>query len=174
MEIQHWSENTLPKRLSELGFRFIRRRFKEEWNITRNDVSHALLVARTNFILFDGDKLIGWLGLEPDREFTNACIEKGYHGTRLLRLMVRHALSILPNASYFAFVPIWRTGSARAFIANGFCLNADPRVVVHAYPEGDIELVNLERIASPLATVSNATVKNQLDSIRRLQDGTLN
>lgn len=173
MEIQYWAVNTLPDKLCTAGLAFIRRRFKEDWGVTRDDVSYALLMGRRNLTLFDGDQLVGWLGLESDNEFTNACIERGYSGTRLLGMMIQEALVHLPKENYFAFVPVSRTGSARAFISNGFNFKSDSPIKVQAYPEGDIELVHLERLENTQTTAGSTAIGSQLDQMRRLKNGNI-
>lgn len=173
MELKYWAENTISDRLCNDGIQFIRSRFKEVWGITRNDVSYALLMKRINFTLFDGARLIGWLGIESDNEFTNACIENGYPGTSLLKMMLQEAIKSLPKDRYFAYVPISRTGSARAFVSNGFYLSPDSFVKQKKYPERSMELVHIERVPNDYLIVDAATINDQLDKIKELKNGAI-
>ncbi len=84
VEINFWLEYSLSASLLTAGVELIRRRFFEVWDVYRREVTEESLYRRKNLTLFDGPNLIGWLGIEDDGEFTNACIETGYHGIALL------------------------------------------------------------------------------------------
>ena len=174
MDIEYWPTNSLPALWSNKGFLFIQRRFKEEWGITRTDVTPASIISRDNFILIDQGKLVGWLGLEKAGEFTNACIEKSLHGTQLLKFFIYRTLDLIPPDTYFAYVPIARTASARAFLSCGFRIGEFPIHKRLSYPEGGIEVVRLVREADSSMLLDIEETQNELNRIRRLANGNTN
>ncbi|MDX2441784.1 MAG: hypothetical protein QNK40_14710 [Desulfobacterales bacterium] len=174
MKIEWWPADTLPDPLCKEGYFFIQRRFKEEWNITRIDVTHASIKNRDNIILLNNGKVAGWLGIDKEGEFTNACIEKFLHGTPLLKSLILKALGFLPSNTYFAYVPVDRTASARAFLCCGFRLGEVPLLKLLSYPEGHIEIVRMVRKANYPITLGFETIHNELTMIRRLKHDTVN
>jgi hypothetical protein len=147
-----------PKKLSidlcHKGLDFIRRRFFEEWGVVRTDVEHERILTRRNIVIFKEEVIIGWLGVEINNEFTTACIDNSRNGVLILRDMIEFYVKTEPLNEYFAFVPIEKTGSARAFLMSGWRVNKPDCIIKNKYMKKTITLIKM---------VFNENQKNSID-----------
>ena len=167
--IEYYSEKSLSSCQVKEGLDFIHRRFLEEWGIRRVDVTYDLILKRKNIILKDKSKVIGWLGIEDDGELTNACIEKGYKGTKNLIKLILKAYDMVPKTYLYADVPICKAASARAFLTTGMRLEEKPiKLIKLVYQERDIVLVKLSIEKTGHKDFNPDNLKRDLQTIANL------
>lgn len=166
-----FSPGKLTPAVTRQGLNFVRRRFEEVWGIKRYDVTEQRIDERHNILLRQGADLVGWLGVEPDGELSNACIERGHGGVPLLTRMCRYAIDHVRLRHFYAETPIERLASATCFIACGFVVSDPPRVEIILYPERPVHLVRLELGVSVggMREVGQREIDTQLSAIRRLR-----
>jgi hypothetical protein len=171
-EIELFAPGELPSGLAELGLRFIKRRFQEVWGIDRYDVTRGRIGARHNLIVRDGSKLAAWLGVEPDGEVSNACVEPGMGGVALLSRLLRYAVEQVQRPFLYAETPVEKLASATIFSACGFRVGDPPRMEILIYRERPILLVRLELPPGrrDCMAENSADAEEQLQEIRRLRD----
>lgn len=173
IEVKYWTENSLPSYFVKEGIAFIRKRFLTCWDIYRTDVTYDCILSRKNIILFDDAKIIGWLGIENDGQFTNACIEKGYRGVDNLIRLIEKAYCVFPLPYKYANVPVLRTASARAFLTSGMKLEQNPCLFKLKYPEKEVTLIKLftDLTCNLIRPNSRDYVEMSLRKIKELENG---
>jgi hypothetical protein len=165
--VKIYYSNKLSTGLCQRGLDFIRRRFFEEWDVVRTDVEYERILKRRNIVMFKEEVIIGWLGVEVDNEFTTACVDSSKDGVLILRDMIEFYVKTEALNEYFAFVPIEKTGSARAFLMSGWRINKPDCLIKNKYMEKTISLIKM---------VFNEKQKNSIDieqevaHIRRIND----
>lgn len=155
--------------LTNKGSLFLRRRFLETWNITRTDITSNVINHRMNLVMFDGDKIAGWLGIEKSGELANACVERGYAWREALKPLILQALELDTTHSAFVFVPVEKLASAYIFLHSGMCLPISEKLLVKtlSYPERSILLVKLVREGLTCAdTISSVKMRTLLRSVK--------
>jgi hypothetical protein len=172
LEIELFGPGELTPAMTKCGLDFIRRRFEEVWGINRYDVTEQRIDARHNVLLCRGTDLLGWLGVEPDGELSNACIEHGQDGIPLLTRMCRYTVDHVPLQHFYADTPLQRLASAISFIASGFVVSDPPRLEIIVYPERPVHLARLDLRVSGggSKTISQREIDDQLSAIRRLRN----
>lgn len=162
-----------PDGLSEAevaeGVSFIRRRFFEDWQIRRHDVTPELLVARGNLRLFSPRGLIGWLGIEATGELDNGCIDVEGMGSSYLTRLIRFSYECWDGAQLYAYVPPAPLTSAHACLRAGMRLDAEPDVITRNYPEKAIRLVRLYNVRPFLDHLERIGRKENLARIAKLR-----
>jgi hypothetical protein len=151
------------------GVRFLRRRFAEEWGLTRLDIHIASLAERENLTIREKHTLIGWLGIESSHELANACVEKGYPGNAVMGHLLQAAFQRHPSVPFFVYVPTERLASAAICVRSGLILPANhpPHFKTLIYPERAITLVRLDRCHWPGAErLSRLQVRQELSRLR--------
>lgn len=151
------------------GVRFLRRRFAEEWGLTRLDIDEKSVGRRENLTAREARKLIGWLGIEGNGELTNACVERGFSGNTVLGRLLQTVFRLKPHAPFFVYVPTERLASAVIFLRAGMFLPKQhpPQFKTLTYPERSVHLVRLERCSWPgEARVSSLRMRQELRKLR--------
>jgi len=175
-DIDLFAPGKLTQAVADQALRFIRRRFHEVWGINRYDVTSQRVNARYNVLLRNGIELLGCLGIEPDGELSNACIEHRLAGISLLTKMVTHAVEHVDFTSFYAETPVDKLASAIGFTSCGFRIGDPPRLGIIVYPERPIVLARLEltRVRGRPASTPSQTVEQQLETIRSLRNHVAN
>ncbi|MEB3322325.1 MAG: hypothetical protein VKI81_05830 [Synechococcaceae cyanobacterium] len=169
MELTFHPPGTLAAATCREGVKFLRRRFAQEWGLTRTDIDAGLLAKRENLLLREERKLIGWLGIEASLELANACVESGYPGSVLMGRLLRAAFRHHPHGPLFVYVPTERLASATICIRCGLFLQPDrpPHFKILHYPERSIRLVRLDRCRWPGdGAASTFVVRQELARLR--------
>lgn len=168
--INYWEPGTLSDSVVTDAVSFIRRRFIEDWSIVREEVTEKALNQRANISLYEGDLLIGWLGIEEDGELDNGCVEKNKSGVILLKKMIKEAFQQNIHDSLYAFVPVTRAASARACLSAGMRMDDPPIIVIKHYPERSMLLVRLyiEKPAERQGIVDREYVQNTITMIKSM------
>ena len=160
-----------PKEISEelckQGLDFIHRRFFEEWGVVRSDVEYQRIYQRSNIILYKQDRIVGWLGIENDNEFTTACVQSGENGVVLLRNMIDVYVKKHPSEEYFAYAPIEKTASARAFLMAGWSINKPDCISRIKYLD---KVITLIKLVADKNRKDEVKVDHEIEHIRRLNN----
>lgn len=168
MELTCHPKGSLTLEECEEGVRFLRRRFAEEWGLTRLDIHIGSLAERENLTIREEHTLIGWLGIESSHELANACVEKGYPGSAVMGHLLQAAFQCYPSVPFFVYVPTERLGSAAICVRSGLFLPANhpPHFKTLIYPERAIRLIRLDRRHWPGAErVSRLQVEHELSRL---------
>jgi len=170
LNIQIWQAGKLPKELNQIIYRFICRRFNDEWSIDRTDISYEIINVRENIVLFDEQSVIGYLGIEADGELVNGSIEKGLMGVKRLQSLIELAVKKKNNRTFYAFVPIDKTGSAVACFLAGMLVQEPIITKVVNYNKKNIVLIKLTFSLKIEDAVSNfkSHVKQQLKKLNEI------
>jgi hypothetical protein len=147
VEPSFFAAGSMSADLTNKGCVFLRKRFLETWNITRTDITGDVIDRRLNLVMFDDDKIAGWLGIEDSGELANACVERGYAWRAALSPLILHALELDVKYSAFVFVPVEKPASAYIFLHSGMCLPVGENFCTKtlSYPERSILLAKLVR-----------------------------
>jgi len=167
MDIKIFNKHSLPEELIKEGLEFIKRRFKDDWGVTREEITKVNLYSRVNALLFNHNKVIGWVGLESNGELDNGCIEIGHKGSDLLGQLMENVINKF-HCNYYSYVPIEKFGSAIAcYKASQGKIHVSDEIDIRHYKEKDVKLVKIiftdnERISKKSLIVKLNALKSEI------------
>ncbi|MCK5831743.1 MAG: hypothetical protein KAH20_15725 [Methylococcales bacterium] len=146
MNTKIWPPGELPEELDDIIYKFICRRFKDEWSINRTDISYEIINNRKNIIVVNKSSIVGYLGIEADGELVNGSIEKGKGLLGIKRLQALIELAVRTkknNVNLYAFVPVVKTGAAAACFLMGMIVQEPVILKKVNYQKKTIILIKL-------------------------------
>lgn len=164
MEIKEFTKGQLDASSAAKGVEFIRRRFQEDWGVTRIDVTQNSLRDRHNFVLFDKAQVIGWLGLESDGELDNGCIDLKYQGKGFLTKLLRFAFAHSLDCRYGLFPLNYYPSAVSCCTASHGKMRVTDTVISKTYPEKVVRLVKI--CIDPTCNISKQQLVNTLKRIK--------
>ena len=179
-QLKHWKKNSLPEDLLNAVYAFTNRRFNEVWGINRTDITKEMIFSRENISLMDDGKIIGWLGIEPDGELDNGCIERGTGGVYHLQKLVEYAATVkgAGRTKLFALVPLDKLNSALSCLRAGMVVSEPFEQTSMQYSDAANSpfTVTLIKLAFPLLEenkpkASRHSVNRQMKLLKNLHNG---
>ena len=143
--IKTYGKNFLPPDVASKGVEFIRRRFFEDWKVTRSEVNRDMLVERTNFVLFDNHEIIAWAGLGNDGELANGCVQSNLVGAGIFTRFITEIYTNHKKDILYVLIPVDDFRSAMTcWEASKGCMTITKTIVEKEYSERIIRLVRID------------------------------
>ena len=147
MEIKIYKENTLSDIICKECIVLVKRRFKERWDIDRDDITISLIQNRINAIAFKNNEVVCILGLEETGELMNGCSKENVNGIYLLAKLAKELVKINDKSTFLYFALFPNTDLAiphSSFIATKGFLSISNEVVKKNYKGNVLSLKRIE------------------------------
>jgi len=143
MILKVFKKSALDEEHCKICISLIRRRFKKRWGIDRKDITIEMIQCRINAVAYDGNRIVGFLGMEDTGELVNGCAEKEINGIYLLAKLARKIVEENQGNAYFyfAYFPIKDLAIPySSFIATKGYLSISSKIIRKKYDNKEISL----------------------------------